>query len=72
MEMVKLIVRILSTLAIIAVYLFLWLSAHFIRTDPCFREGVNEFIIAAACVFDVFNIFMLIVAVIWLVIWAWS
>lgn len=72
MEIVKLIVRILSTLAIIAVYLFLWLSAHLIRIDPSFREGVNEFIIAAAYLFDAFNTAMLFVAVIWLVIWGWS
>ena len=41
-----------------------------------YRELKKEICIlllaTAACVFDVFNIFMLIVAVIWLVIWAWS
>ena len=62
---------ILVIIAIIA-YLFIWIEAHFIRTDPCFRKEVNEFIIATACVFDVFNIFMLIVAIVRLAIWAWS
>lgn len=71
MEVVKLIVRILSIVAMIMVYLFLWLSAHFVRTDPAFRKGINEFIIALAYLFDVFNMFMLIIAMIWLVIWAW-
>ncbi len=71
MEVVKLIVRILSIVAMIVVYLFLWLSAHFVRTDPSFRKGINEFITVLAYLFDAFNTVMLIIAMIWLIIWAW-
>lgn len=62
MEIAKLLVRIILVMIAIIAYLSIWTEAHFIRTDPCFRKGVNEFIIAAACMFEI----------VWLAIWAWS